>query len=406
MVQENITIKGAREHNLKNISVAIPRNKLTVITGLSGSGKSTLAFDTLYAEGQRRYVESLSAYARQFLGLMNKPDVDTIDGLSPAISIEQKTTSKNPRSTVGTITEINDYLRLLFARIGRPHCPECGDEIRAQGTDEMVSKVMRLPEGTKIQILSPVIRKKKGTYEHLLNQFAKKGYTKVRIDGKIQGTDEEIELDKQIRHNIEIIVDRLTIKPESKSRIADSIETALKESKGLVLIEYNGEEMILSKNFACPKCDINLIEFTPRMFSFNSPFGACPDCQGLGIKMDFDPNLVIPNKKLSISGGAIAPWSRHFKSFYMQKLVSICKHYNIPVDVPVENLDKQMMDILFYGSKGEKIKTVYHHKHDDGYWETHTPFEGVINNLRRLHLETQSERRKEDMQKYMREDLC
>ncbi len=406
LVQENITIKGAREHNLKNISVAIPRNKLTVITGLSGSGKSTLAFDTLYAEGQRRYVESLSAYARQFLGLMNKPDVDAIDGLSPAISIEQKTTSKNPRSTVGTITEINDYLRLLFARIGRPHCPECGDEIRAQSTDEMVSKVMRLPEGTKIQILSPVIRKKKGTYEQLLNQFAKKGYTKVKIDGKIQGTDEGIELDKQIRHNIEIIVDRITIKSESKSRISDSIETALKESKGLVIIEYSNTEMILSKNFACPKCDINLVEFTPRMFSFNSPFGACPNCQGLGIKMDFDPNLVIPNKKLSIRGGAIAPWSRHFKSFYMQKLVSICEHYNIPVDVPVENLDQKMMDILFYGSKGEKIKTVYHHKHDDGRWETHTAFEGVINNLKRLHLETQSERRKEDMQKYMREDLC
>ncbi len=406
LVQENITIKGAREHNLKNISVSIPRNKLTVITGLSGSGKSTLAFDTLYAEGQRRYVESLSAYARQFLGLMNKPDVDAIDGLSPAISIEQKTTSKNPRSTVGTITEINDYLRLLFARIGHPHCPECGDEIRAQSTDEMVSKVMQLPEGTKIQILSPVIRKKKGTYEQLINQFAKKGYTKVRIDGNIQGTDEKNELDKQIRHNIEIIVDRMSIKPESKSRISDSIETALKESKGLVMIECSEKEIILSKNFACPKCDINLIEFTPRMFSFNSPFGACPDCQGLGIKMNFDPNLVIPNKKLSILGGAIAPWSRHFKSFYMQKLVSICEHYNIPVNVPVENLDKKMMDILFYGSKGEKIKTVYHHKHDAGRWETHTAFEGVINNLRRLHLETQSERRKDDMQKYMRDDSC
>jgi len=401
-----IHVKGAREHNLKNIDVKIPRNSITVITGLSGSGKSSLAFDTIYAEGQRRYVESLSAYARQFLGLMNKPDIDSIDGLSPAISIEQKTTSKNPRSTVGTVTEIYDYLRLLYARVGHPHCPVCGDEIRAQSIDEIVEKVMKIKDGTKIQILSPVIRKRKGEYSTLVKGYEKKGFTKVRIDGKIQSTDEDFTLDKQIKHNIDIVMDRIVMDKKMRSRITEAIETALHEAEGLVLIDADGKEILYSQKFACPKCDINLPEFTPRMFSFNSPFGACPACQGLGTKLEIDPELVIPDKTKTIRDGAIVPWSRTFKSFYMARLKAVAEYYKFDIDTPIENLKDEHIDIILYGSKGEKIQTIYEHKHSEGRWETKTAFEGVINNLKRLYSQTNSEHRKKEIHKYMREDFC
>ncbi|MCK5234319.1 MAG: excinuclease ABC subunit UvrA, partial [Candidatus Aenigmarchaeota archaeon] len=401
-----IHIKGAREHNLKDIDVKIPRNSITVITGLSGSGKSSLAFDTIYAEGQRRYVESLSAYARQFLGLMNKPDIDSIDGLSPAISIEQKTTSKNPRSTVGTVTEIYDYLRLLYARVGHPHCPVCGDEIRAQSVDEIVSKVMKYKKDTKIQILSPVIRKRKGEYNTLVKSYAKKGFTRVRIDGNIQNIDEDFTLDKQIKHNIDIVVDRIKMDSNMTSRVTEAIETALHEAEGLVLIDTDGKDVLYSQKFACPKCDINLPEFTPRMFSFNSPFGACPACQGLGTKLEIDPELVIPDKTKTIREGAIEPWGRTFKSFYMARLKAVAEYYKFDIDTPVEKLKDEHLDIILYGSNEEKIKTIYEHKYSEGKWETKTAFEGVINNLKRLYLQTTSEHRKQDIRKYMREDFC
>ncbi len=403
---DHIIVKGAREHNLKDIDVSIPRDTLTVITGLSGSGKSSLAFDTIYAEGQRRYVESLSAYARQFLGLMNKPDIDSIEGLSPAISIEQKTTSKNPRSTVATVTEIYDYLRLLYARVGHPHCPRCGKEIKAQSVDEMVSKILEHEEGTKIQVLAPVIRKRKGEYNKLVESYEKKGYTKVRIDGKVQGIDEPFRLDKQIKHDIDIIIDRMVIKKGIKTRLTEAVEAALHEADGLVLVDSNGKEKLYSKNFACAECDINLPEFTPRMFSFNSPFGACPTCQGLGTRLEIDPDLVIPDRSKTIREGAIKPWNNSFQSFYMSRLKSVAEHYGFDIDTPIEDLKDWQLDIILYGSKGEKIKTIYMHSNNQGRWETRTAFEGVINNLNRLHSQTSSERRKQDIQKYMVEDHC
>ncbi|MDD4570027.1 MAG: excinuclease ABC subunit A, partial [Tepidanaerobacteraceae bacterium] len=318
---DKIVVKGAREHNLKNIDVEIPRDKLVVITGLSGSGKSTLAFDTIYAEGQRRYVESLSAYARQFLGQMEKPDVDYIEGLSPAISIDQKTTSKNPRSTVGTVTEFYDYLRLLFARIGKPHCPNCGKEISQQTVDQMVDAIMDLPEGTRIQILAPVVRGRKGEYHKLLERIKKNGFVRVKVDGELHETSEEIKLDKNKKHHIEIIIDRIIIKPGIESRLADSIEIALAQAEGLVIADIVGEQEILfSQNFACADCNISLEELTPRMFSFNSPFGACPTCSGLGINMEIDPELIIPDKEKSIAEGAVAPWNSTPEGYYYQML--------------------------------------------------------------------------------------
>ncbi len=401
-----IHIKGAREHNLKNIDVKIPRDSLTVITGLSGSGKSSLAFDTIYAEGQRRYVESLSAYARQFLGLMNKPDIDSISGLSPAISIEQKTTSKNPRSTVGTVTEIYDYLRLLYARVGHPHCPVCGDEICTQSTDQIVSKIINQKKGTKIIILAPIIRQRKGEYNTLVKDYAKKGFTKVRIDRKTQTIDKPFTLDKQIKHNIDIIIDRFTISKDIKPRLTEAVESALHEADGLVIADIEGKEILYSRNLACPKCDINLPEFTPRMFSFNSPFGACPNCQGLGTKLEIDPDLVIPDKTKTIREGAIVPWSRTFKSFYMARLKAVAEYYKFDIDTPIENLKDEHIDIIFYGSNEEKIKTIYEYKYSEGKWETKTAFEGVINNLKRLYSQTDSEKRRQDIRKYMREDFC
>jgi excinuclease ABC subunit A len=405
MSKDKIIVKGAREHNLKNIDVEIPRDKLVVITGISGSGKSTLAFDTIYAEGQRRYVESLSAYARQFLGQMDKPDVDYIEGLSPAISIDQKTTSKNPRSTVGTVTEIYDYLRLLYARIGRPHCPRCGREISQQTVDQMVDAVMEMPEGTKIQVLSPVVRGRKGEHQKLLENIKKDGFMRVRIDGEIVEVGEEIKLDKNKKHNIEIIVDRIIVRPGVESRLADSIETALARSGGLVVIDVIGEkEILFSQNFACPDCGISLEELSPRMFSFNSPYGACPACSGLGVNMEIDPDLVIPDRSKSVAEGAVVPWSSSPDGYYFQMLQAVLEHYGYDVETPLEKMDERMIDILLYGS--DEIIDFYYEsrygstRHYRGY------FEGVINNLKRRYEETDSEWSREEIEQFMSTRPC
>ena len=359
-MQENIIVKGARENNLKNIDVSIPRDKLTVITGLSGSGKSSLAFDTIYAEGQRRYVESLSSYARMFLGQKEKPDVDYIDGLSPAISIDQKTTSQNPRSTVGTVTEIYDYLRLLWARVGTPHCPNCGKEIKQQTIDQIVDQVMALGEGTRIQVMAPVIRGKKGEYAKIFEDARKSGYVRVRVDGSMYDLSEEIKLEKNIKHSIEVVVDRLILKPDVVHRLSDSAETAAALSGGLVLINVlNPEQDILfSQNYACEDCGVSIEELTPRMFSFNNPFGACPACTGLGSQLKVDPELVIPNKTLSILDGAICAsgWNNvrgdGISRMYFEAL---SKKYHFSLRDPVEKLSKEVMDVILYGTKGEKL---------------------------------------------------
>ena len=352
-------IKGAREHNLKNVDVTIPRDKLVVMTGLSGSGKSSLAFDTIYADGQRRYVESLSSYARMFLGQMDKPDVDSIEGLSPAISIDQKTTSKNPRSTVGTVTEIYDYLRLLYARIGVPHCPVCGREIRQQTVDQIVDKIMELEEGTKIQLLAPIIRGRKGEHTKELDRARKSGYVRVRIDGITYDLSEEIKIEKNKKHTIEIVVDRLVIKEGIKSRLTDSIETVSSLTGGLVGVDViGGEEMLFSQNYACPEHGVSIDELTPRMFSFNNPFGACEKCTGLGVFKKIDPELIIPNKDLSIRQGAIkaSGWnSLEEGSIAMMYFNAISETYGISLDEPVKNLDKDAIDIFLYGTQGQKL---------------------------------------------------
>lgn len=402
--QDKIIIKGAKEHNLKNIDVVIPRDKLVVLTGLSGSGKSSLAFDTIYAEGQRRYVESLSAYARQFLGQMDKPDVESIEGLSPAISIDQKTTSKNPRSTVGTVTEIYDYLRLLFARTGIPHCPECGREITQQTVDQIVDQVMSLKEGTRIQIMAPVVRGRKGEYVKLLEDIKKMGFVRVRVDGELRELEESISLEKNKKHTIEIIVDRLIVKPGIEQRLADSIETALTHADGIVIIHIlGGEEMVFSQNFACIECGISLEELTPRMFSFNSPYGACPKCSGLGINMEIDPDLVIPDKRKAILDGAIAPWGNG-NGYYMQVLQQVAGHYGFRLDVPVNELKPEFIEIILYGSK-DKIKLKYESR-DGGVYIHETRFEGVIKNLERRYKETNSSYIREEIEGYMSTKPC
>lgn len=354
-----IVIKGAREHNLKNVDVTIPRDKLVVMTGLSGSGKSSLAFDTIYADGQRRYVESLSSYARMFLGQMDKPDVDSIEGLSPAISIDQKTTSKNPRSTVGTVTEIYDYLRLLYARIGVPHCPVCGREIRQQTVDQIVDKIMELDEGTKIQLLAPIVRGRKGEHTKELERARKSGYVRVRIDGITYDLSEEIKIEKNKKHTIEIVVDRLVIKEGIKSCLTDSIETVSSLTGGLVGVDViGGEEMLFSQNYACPEHGVSIDELTPRMFSFNNPFGACEKCTGLGVFKKIDPELIIPNKDLSIRQGAIkaSGWnSLDEGSIAMMYFNAISETYGISLDEPVKNLDKDAIDIFLYGTQGQKL---------------------------------------------------
>lgn len=378
-----IVIKGAREHNLKNVDVTIPRDKLVVMTGLSGSGKSSLAFDTIYADGQRRYVESLSSYARMFLGQMDKPDVDSIEGLSPAISIDQKTTSKNPRSTVGTVTEIYDYLRLLYARIGVPHCPVCGREICQQTVDQIVDKIMELDEGTKIQLLAPIVRGRKGEHTKELDRARKSGYVRVRIDGITYDLSEEIKIEKNKKHTIEIVVDRLVIKEGIKSRLTDSIETVSSLTGGLVGVDViGGEEMLFSQNYACPEHGVSIDELTPRMFSFNNPFGACEKCTGLGVFKKIDPELIIPNKDLSIRQGAIkaSGWnSLEEGSIAMMYFNAISETYGISLDEPVKNLDKDAIDIFLYGTQGQKL----HLKRGNKFYKAdyQAEFEGVIPNL-------------------------
>ncbi|MCM3576215.1 excinuclease ABC subunit UvrA [Mesobacillus subterraneus] len=406
MAMDKLIVKGARAHNLKNIDVTIPRDKLVVLTGLSGSGKSSLAFDTIYAEGQRRYVESLSAYARQFLGQMDKPDVDSIEGLSPAISIDQKTTSRNPRSTVGTVTEIYDYLRLLFARVGRPTCPVHNIEISSQTIEQMVDRVLEYPERTKLQILAPLVSGRKGTHVKVLEDVKKQGYVRVRVDGEMHDLSDEIELEKNKKHSIEVVIDRIVVKEGIAARLADSLEAALKLGEGNVLIDVIGEEeLMFSENHACPICGFSIGELEPRMFSFNSPFGACPECDGLGAKLEVDVDLVVPNKELSLKQHAIASWEPTSSQYYPQLLEAVCNHYGIDMDVPVKDLPDHEMDKILYGS--EKDRIYFRYENDWGQVrENYIVFEGVLKNIERRYKETGSDYIREQMEKYMGEHAC
>ena len=409
MPKQYIKIRGANEHNLKNISVDIPRNELVVLTGLSGSGKSSLAFDTIYAEGQRRYMESLSSYARQFLGQMEKPDVESIEGLSPAISIDQKSTNRNPRSTGGTVTEIYDYMRLLYARIGIPHCPKCGREIKKQTVDQMVDQIMELPERTRIQLLAPMVRGRKGRHEKVLEQAKKSGYVRVRIDGNLHELTEEIQLEKNIKHNIEIVVDRLVVKEGIEKRLADSIETVMKLSGGLMILDvFDGEPVNFSQSFSCPDCGISIEEVEPRSFSFNNPFGACPECFGLGYKMEFDEDLMIPDKSLSIKEGAIAVlgWQSCAKegSFSRAILDALAKEYHFDLDTPFEDYPKEIHDILIYGTQGKKVAVHYTGQRGTGVYDV--AFEGLIENVNRRYRETFSQASKAEYETFMRITPC
>ena len=404
-----IRIRGANEHNLKNVDLDIPRDKLVVLTGLSGSGKSSLAFDTIYAEGQRRYMESLSSYARQFLGQMEKPDVESIEGLSPAISIDQKSTNRNPRSTVGTVTEIYDYFRLLYARIGIPHCPKCGREIRRQTVDQMVDQIMALPERTKIQLLAPVVRGRKGRHEKLLDRAKKSGYVRVRIDGNLYELSEEIKLDKNIKHNIEIVVDRLVVKPGIEKRLTDSVENVLHLAEGLMMVDIiDGETMNFSQSFSCPDCGISIDEIEPRSFSFNNPFGACPECFGLGYKMEFDEDLMIPDKKLSIAEGAITVlgWQSctDKKSFTYAILDALSKEYKFSLDTPFEEYPKKIHDILIHGTDGKEVKVYYKGQRGEGVYDV--AFEGLLRNVERRYRETGSQTMKAEYEEFMRITPC
>ena len=407
--RQYIKIRGANENNLKNIDVDIPRNELVVLTGLSGSGKSSLAFDTIYAEGQRRYMESLSSYARQFLGQMEKPDVESIEGLSPAISIDQKSTNHNPRSTVGTVTEIYDYFRLLYARVGIPHCPKCGREIAKQSVDQMVDQIMALPERTKIQLLAPVVRGRKGTHAKLFERAKKSGYVRVRVDGNMYELSEEIALDKNVKHNIEIIVDRLVIKPGIEKRLTDSVENVLQLAEGLLLVDViDGEPMNFSQSFSCPVCEISIDEIEPRSFSFNNPFGACPECFGLGYKMEFSEELMIPNPSLSINQGAIAVlgWQSctDKSSFTRAILDALCKEYHFDLDTPFEDYPKEIHDVLIYGTDGKEVKVYYKGQRGEGIYPV--AFEGLIKNVERRYRETGSQTMKAEYETFMNITPC
>ena len=409
MGKQYIKIRGANEHNLKNISLDIPRDELVVLTGLSGSGKSSLAFDTIYAEGQRRYMESLSSYARQFLGQMEKPDVESIEGLSPAISIDQKSTNRNPRSTVGTVTEIYDYMRLLYARVGIPHCPKCGKEIRKQTVDQMVDQLMALPERTRLQLLAPVVRGRKGEHVKILDQARKSGYVRVRIDGNLYELSEEIKLEKNIKHNIEIVVDRLVVRPGIEKRLTDSIETVMALSGGLLLVDTGeGEPLRFSQNFSCPDCGISVEEVEPRSFSFNNPFGACPECFGLGYKMEFDEDLMIPDKSLSINQGAIVVlgWQSCAEkgSFTRAILDALAKEYGFDLDTPFQDYPKNIHDVLIYGTGGKSLKVHYKGQRGEGVYDV--AFEGLIENVNRRYRETYSEASKAEYESYMRITPC
>ena len=408
-MQDHIYVKGARENNLKNVDVTIPRDKLVVLTGLSGSGKSSLAFDTIYAEGQRRYVESLSSYARMFLGQMEKPDVDYIDGLSPAISIDQKTTSKNPRSTVGTVTEIYDYLRLLWARVGTPHCPICGKEIKQQTIDQIIDQVLELPEATRIQVMAPVIRGKKGEHAKVFEDARRSGYVRCRVDGIAYDLSEEIKLEKNKKHNIEIVVDRLVIREDIARRLTDSVEIASNLSGGLVVVNVVGEDrdILFSQNYACEDCGVSIEELTPRMFSFNNPYGACPACTGLGSQLKVDPELIIPNKDLSILEGAITAsgWS-NIKSDGIARMYfdALAKKYRFKLDTPVKNLSPEVMDVILYGTRGEEL--TLHYDQPRGKGTLHQAFEGICNNLERRYKETQSDAMRRELEDCMSECPC
>lgn len=408
MASKDIIIKGAREHNLKNIDVRIPRDKLVVLTGLSGSGKSSLAFDTIYAEGQRRYVESLSSYARQFLGQMEKPNVDSIDGLSPAISIDQKTTSKNPRSTVGTVTEIYDYLRLLYARVGIPHCPICGREIIRQSVDSIVDRVLSMEKGTKVQIMAPVVRGRKGEHQKELDAARRSGFVRVRVDGNLYDLSEEIKLEKNNKHNIEVVVDRLVIAPEIRSRLADSIETATALTNGTVIVNVlGGDDLLFSQNYACPEHDISVDELTPRMFSFNNPFGACETCTGLGVFLKVDPDLIIPNKKLSIRDGAIraSGWSNAEGGTIAQMYYeALGKKYGFTLNTPICDFSKKALDALLYGTKGQKLKMERKNVYGTGSYDA--PFEGIVNNMERRYKESTSDWARWEIEQVMKACDC
>ncbi|MDT2825261.1 excinuclease ABC subunit UvrA [Vagococcus lutrae] len=406
MANDKIVIHGARAHNLKNIDVTIPRDQLVVVTGLSGSGKSSLAFDTLYAEGQRRYVESLSSYARQFLGQMDKPDVDSIDGLSPAISIDQKTTSKNPRSTVGTVTEIYDYLRLLYARVGTPICPNDGTEIASQSVEQMVDRVMALEERSKIQLLAPIIVKKKGQHKKVFEMIKKQGYVRVRVDGETYDVTEVPELEKNKKHSIAIVIDRIIVKEGIRSRLFDSFEAALRLAEGYALVDVMGQEEILfSEHYACPYCGFTIGELEPRLFSFNAPFGACPDCDGLSIKLEVDPDLVVPDKKKTLREGALVPWNPISSNYYPQMLEQACLAFDIDMDTPFEELPQTAKELVLKGSKGQTFH--FHYENDfGGVRDVEVPFEGVLNNINRRYHETNSDYTREQMRLYMTELEC
>jgi len=413
-MMKKIVIKGAKEHNLKNISLEIPKDKFVVITGLSGSGKSSLAFDTLYAEGQRRYVESLSAYARQFLDKMKKPNVDLIEGLSPAISIEQKSTSKNPRSTVATVTEIYDYMRVLYARIGIPYSPFTGKQIKSQTVSQMVDKILELPKKCTIYLLSPIVRGRKGEYKKEIINYKKRGFQKIKVDGTLYDIDEVPELNKKIKHEISILVDRIVLNSNLGNRLADSIETSLNLSGGLLFVEYENEtlpkkyrkieKITLSSKFACPESGFTIEEIEPRLFSFNSPYGACEECEGIGVNLNVDPNLVVPNNKKSLAEGAIEPWSKSTTLYYAQTLSSLSKHYKFSLHEQWKKLPKEIRDIILFGSNDDEIKFTY----DDGYekYSTKKTFEGVVNNLERRYLETESEWKREEISQYQSESDC
>ncbi len=405
-MKDEIFVKGAKENNLKDIDVHIPRNTLTVFTGLSGSGKSTLAFDTIFAEGQRRYVESLSSYARQFLGQMEKPNVESIDGLSPAISIDQKTTSHNPRSTVGTVTEIYDYMRLLFARVGVPHCPQCGREIRRQTVDEIADKVMAMPQGSKILINAPVVRGRKGEYTKNLESFRKSGYGRVKIDGIVYDLQEDIRLDKNIKHNISVVIDRLVVKDGIQKRLTDSLESALRLADGLVVIDCDGKEDLYSVKYACPDCGVSIEEIEPRLFSFNTPYGACPECSGLGFKRAIDPDLICPDKTKTLREGAIkiSGWNLDSSAMTQMYLSSLAKVYNFSLDVPVKDLPQKVYDMLMWGNGGEKIDLEYNAYRFSGSYKT--AWEGFANNLQRRYDQTQSDGVRWDIERYMRTSDC
>lgn len=406
MAKDHIVVHGARSHNLKNIDVSIPRDQFVVITGLSGSGKSSLAFDTLYAEGQRRYVESLSAYARQFLGQMDKPDVDSIDGLSPAIAIDQKTTSRNPRSTVGTVTEINDYLRLLYARVGKPICPNDGTPIESQSLEQMVNRVMAMPEKTKIQVLAPVVVQKKGEHKKVFEKIQKDGYVRVRVDGEMHEVTEEFNLEKNKKHNIEIVVDRIVVSDKSRSRLFDSIEAALRLAEGYAIVDViGGEEHLFSEHHSCPICGFTVGELEPRLFSFNAPFGACPECDGLGSKLEVDLDLIVPDKHLTLEEGALVPWNPISSNYYPTMLEQFCKQFKIPMNIPFEKLTQSQKNMVLYGSGDATFK--FHYENEfGGVRDVEIPFEGVATNVERRYRETNSDFTREQMRQYMNESEC